>query len=315
MPAEHIQLNQLRAGEGVRIAFDTQETQTLITRLQQVLAASGAGPVQGVNEWRVVREGTLVIEGEQAGILAALLRDYGNDRLFELLADLRPGLSEWVAHKHVFERRRDAVATFEHHLDAGDWREHDWQLFFDQHTWMFGVGLRYVFLGLEQSRPTLGGRSVTGRGGVEGDFLASTVGQIRFTVLVELKTPAAALVKTTSYRNRAHVPGDDVVGGVAQVQAQCAAWERSATVLENDQVDAVTVQPRGLLVVGNLSSLGSPDQVRAFERFRRNVVNPEIITFDELLERARFVLGEAAESIPVAATASDPGIDPDDLPC
>jgi hypothetical protein len=32
------------------------------------------------------------------------------------------------------------------------------------------------------------------------------------------------------------------------------------------------------------------DRHRSFELFRRNTANPEIITFDELFERARFIV-------------------------
>ena len=31
--------------------------------------------------------------------------------------------------------------------------------------------------------------------------------------------------------------------------------------------------------------------IRSFELFRRSINNPEIITFDELLERTRFIVG------------------------
>ena len=37
------------------------------------------------------------------------------------------------------------------------------------------------------------------------------------------------------------------------------------------------------------------DRYRSFELFRRNVAKPEIVTFDELFERAKFIV-EVAES-------------------
>jgi hypothetical protein len=32
------------------------------------------------------------------------------------------------------------------------------------------------------------------------------------------------------------------------------------------------------------------DMVASFELYRRNILNPEIVTYDELLERARFMV-------------------------
>lgn len=77
-------------------------------------------------------------------------------------------------------------------------------------------------------------------------------------------------------------------------------WEESARDEANDSIrdeGIATVQPKGILVVGNLASLATPDARRSFELLRRNLVNPEIITFDELLERARFI-AEADEPVP-----------------
>ncbi|HYV01630.1 MAG TPA: Shedu anti-phage system protein SduA domain-containing protein [Actinomycetota bacterium] len=68
------------------------------------------------------------------------------------------------------------------------------------------------------------------------------------------------------------------------------------------QVAEVAVcRPRSILVVGSLteflkaSSLNRP-RYESFERFRRSLRDPEIITFDELYERARLMLELAADS-------------------
>ncbi len=51
----------------------------------------------------------------------------------------------------------------------------------------------------------------------------------------------------------------------------------------------MTVLPQGILVVGNTSELDNEDKIRSFELYRRNLRNPEIITYDELFARAKFV--------------------------
>ncbi len=50
-------------------------------------------------------------------------------------------------------------------------------------------------------------------------------------------------------------------------------------------------QPKSYVVVGRLQEFVINDRVNeqkfsSFELFRRNIVNPEILTFDELFERA-----------------------------
>jgi hypothetical protein len=56
-----------------------------------------------------------------------------------------------------------------------------------------------------------------------------------------------------------------------------------------------TYQPKGILVVGHTGQLDSPNTRASFELFRRNLHNPQIVTFDELLARAQFVVrGEKA---------------------
>lgn len=62
-----------------------------------------------------------------------------------------------------------------------------------------------------------------------------------------------------------------------------------------------TIAPRQVVIVGHLSEL-APDgainveKMTSFELFRRSQLGIEILTFDEVLERARFIVesGEAA---------------------
>jgi hypothetical protein len=53
--------------------------------------------------------------------------------------------------------------------------------------------------------------------------------------------------------------------------------------------------PKAFLVAGNLGEFVADKGVneekhRSFELLRRNTLTPEIITFDELYERARFIV-------------------------
>ena len=58
-------------------------------------------------------------------------------------------------------------------------------------------------------------------------------------------------------------------------------------------------QPRPSLIVGQLNELygerGGPHhaKIRSFELFRRSVAAPEIVTYDELLARAQWLVSSA----------------------
>lgn len=61
------------------------------------------------------------------------------------------------------------------------------------------------------------------------------------------------------------------------------------------------IDPRSILVVGTLNQFQTEhglneQKFRSFELFRRNTWRPEIITFDELLERARFIVAHEPAS-------------------
>jgi hypothetical protein len=53
--------------------------------------------------------------------------------------------------------------------------------------------------------------------------------------------------------------------------------------------------PKSFLVVGSLGEFTTEhgvneERYRSFELFRRHTLSPDIITFDELFERARFIV-------------------------
>lgn len=118
---------------------------------------------------------------------------------------------------------------------------------------------------------------------------------IRFTVLVEIKTPHSELFGKRQYRNGAWELSEELTGGVSQLQANCSKWEKEGSQTEDNREElsrqrVFTVQPKGILVIGHTTQLADISRRNTFELFRRNVVNPEILTFDELHERAKFIV-------------------------
>lgn len=237
---------------------------------------------------------TATVRGREQEAVEALVELLGED-VWSFIETAGAEIPEAVVQHRAWRAREAAVVAFEQHMTNEDWAEPEWQRFFKENTWIFGFGLRYQFLDELTERPHLGGRDYTGRGGQESDYLFATGAAKRFTVLVDIKRPDADLVLDQVYRNRVHRLGKDLVGGVTQVQQQCWQWEVEGSRTDANREllschSAYGHRPEGILVIGNTKSLDTAEKVREFELFRAALDVPEVLTFDEMLERGkRFV--------------------------
>lgn len=64
-------------------------------------------------------------------------------------------------------------------------------------------------------------------------------------------------------------------------------------------------------MIGNTKELKTREEIETFETFRNSISNPEIITFDELFERAKFIV---CQSDPGELIEEEEIVDEDDLP-
>ncbi|MEH1864160.1 MAG: Shedu immune nuclease family protein [Nostoc sp.] len=183
-----------------------------------------------------------------------------------------------------------------------------WQHFFERNTWIFGYGLNYIFtsplsdLKLEQ---VVQGYSLF-QSGKRVDALLKTRGFISSLCFAEIKTHNTPLIEPESYRSACYCISRELAGAVSQIQKTVQkAVTNIRTKLEvvtqdGDPTDDVAYlyQPRSFIVVGRLdefqTSKGTNEEkFGSFELFRQNINNPEVITFDELYERARFIIRRA----------------------
>lgn len=140
---------------------------------------------------------------------------------------------------------------------------------------------------------------------------------MRYTVLLDIKTPQAPLVVEKTYRNRVFVPAEHLVGGSAQLQNYLYIWSTKGSLddVNLEEMDALTFSPRGILVIGTLSQLDARDKRKSFELFRRSQQSPEIITFDELFDRASYILDRTLpDDRKLEAEAQDDGWEPNEVP-
>jgi hypothetical protein len=291
----------LKPNEYVHFKLDTQQTQKLLEALPKLSAIANTEINRGKNILAVVDASkTLVIEGKEKETIESLLKKNSQD-FWDHLATLKPDQLNHIAIQYKHQKYQDALAIFEKHLDSDDWDEEGWEAFFYENKWIFGHGLDYRIMGIVRKQPHYGGVNYTGKGGQKGDRLMSTEANVKFTVLVEIKKPQTSLLETHKvYRNSAYRLGKEVVGGIAQLQINCRTWDKSAEKEDNDDLrhkGIYTCDPKGILIVGNTKQLNCSDAKESrekrtsFELFRQNLNNPEIITFDEIYERAKFIVG------------------------
>lgn len=183
-----------------------------------------------------------------------------------------------------------------------------WQYFFEHNQWIFGYGLKLVSCEslndtkLEQI--TTGANIFTGAG-KRADGILRTRGYVSSLLFCEIKTDKKPLLATTVYREPdVYRVSDEVSGGVSQVQKTTQKalrtiasefhrlYEPNGTPL---RVEISTIKPRQVLVIGNLEQLLDNGEVNlekslSFELYRKSINDVEIITFDELYERARFIV-------------------------
>jgi hypothetical protein len=186
----------------------------------------------------------------------------------------------------------------EHRLRE-DQPESAWQHFFEQNEWIFGYGLDYRFQGILQSQFHASDTDADGSQAVISDFL---LGDERFTTFVEIKTPQTPLFAGTQNRSRAWRLSTALMDSVSQILEQKAAgllrFDRGA--LHDTAGKRITQKPHDpkvILLIGHWDQLNQSaserereTKQRTLELFRRDSRNIEIMTYDELFERAKFIV-------------------------
>jgi hypothetical protein len=218
----------------------------------------------------------------------------------------------------ALERRREEVRRFKRLMTNDAYfneqvaltalkREEDvWQDFFEENPWILGTGLGgqlYTSWDSKKLQQVVGGPSLENVG-KRVDALMRTSGVVRWMTFAEFKTHRTPLL-AAKYRSGTWPPSDELVAGIAQSQATV----RRAIVEIGEEIRSkapdgsqlpgdVTflTKPRSFLLIGQLDQLLGADRgphvdkIRSFELFRRSLSEPEVVTYDELLTRAQWVV-------------------------
>ena len=267
---------------------------------------------QFLRTFRVVESSAYIVEfeskalAEKIRVLADLIErsDLSADQIDEILKQSREKtlrafkrlLEDASSHKIYRTKYQKEI--------KGSGEESIWHHFLKKHHWLLGLNVDIRFIRDLEPEANVGVANTSGRGSPNADF----IGFNDYTTLIELKTPRTMIFsvarKSTSRANTWSF-SDDFIDGVSQCLGQKFDWDKShktkglvskGKLVDQDMVR--TVDPKTILLIGNKkvefpeSSKDVEDITKrdTFERFRRNSRNLEILTFDELYERAYFLV-------------------------
>ena len=222
----------------------------------------------------------------------------------------------------VMTKRKEALGRFRQVLDDSeyfqkyrDWlkeqnknsRPEDvWQHFFENNRWIFGYGLQLVACeGLDDRKleTVVVGNDLFDGAGKRIDGLLKTRGAVNRSLFTEIKRHDVDLLENYD-RPSVFSPSKDLRGAVAQVQKTLHKVNLKVTKNFEEIADkngdptgemVAFVKPRGIVVIGRLDQFSTQhgtnwEKFASFELYRQHQTGIEILTYDELYERARYII-------------------------
>ncbi|GAA2114114.1 hypothetical protein GCM10009802_13220 [Streptomyces synnematoformans] len=245
----------------------------------------------------------------------------GQDRTMVLSA-VRTAIGGGLTEEDIrlISNRREQLRRFERLLTDPDYFQQEenlattrgaeavWQAFFEANQWIFGYGLNLIACESiddgKLERITTGA-NIFGGAGKRIDAIMRSKGLISSMLFCEIKTHDTELLAKTPYRAGVYQASKELSGGVAQVQKtaskaqQLISREFLTRIYDDDGtptgVEMSTTRPRQVVVIGSLREFThngavNPEKINSFELYRTSIQDVEIITFDELYQRACFIV-------------------------
>lgn len=200
----------------------------------------------------------------------------------------------------IFKDLKDNPEYWKTYADENGIKKHSeekvWQYFFEKNQWIFGYGLDYRYQEILQREVHLSDAELDGSNTVIGDYL---LGDNFFTTFIELKKPCTPLFGNKGNRSNSWKLSNDLIESVSQILEH-----KASGLIQLDKTQYINGEPvkqkaydsKVILIIGDWKELDKTQATlekeikkKTFELFRRDSRNVEILTFDELFERAHFI--------------------------
>lgn len=199
--------------------------------------------------------------------------------------------------------KEKSLQEFKALLDNDNTLEDDWQNFFEANHWIFaGISLKLFFQRDIIPQADIGIPDTTGKGSPISDIVCID----KYTTLVELKkhtTPIFTNTRRSTARTNTWSFSPDFIDGLSQCLAQkhdlVENYKHKNFVTRSGKRVYPEVQdPKVIFIIGRYdveipnAENDITDKIKAdtFEQYRRDCRNIEIITYDELYERAYYIV-------------------------
>lgn len=296
VPEKAIDIRTLGKNEYINLELNTQSTKRIYETIQKCINILEQKGIQwGNHSYAVVDPNSVIItdENKTAYIKKILTAGYGED-IWNDLNESNPSLVTKLSYSKIIMDRRKVLEEFSANLNI-EKLESYWQTFFNNNLWIFGYGLKYQILKEITDQPIYKGADFDASGEQRGDYIMHSSAEKKFTVLVEIKKPQTKLVSEELYRSGTAKLSSELVWATSQIQINCNSWFRNGSQQDHakdtlEKTNIYTYQPKGILVIGKTSQLNNREKFNTFEAYRNSINNPQIITFDELYERAKYII-------------------------
>ena len=196
---------------------------------------------------------------------------------------------------------------------SGSKEEKVWQYFFEKNEWIFGYGLDYRFKTILQREAYVSDVGLDGSNTVIADYL---LGDKKFTTFVELKKPSTKLFGKPKNRSNSWTLSNDVVDSISQILEQKASGliklDKKQFGSDGNIITQKTFDSKVILIIGHWKELEESDndlereiKEKTFELFRTDSRNIEILTYDELFDRAKYIVEGKTEEVKPNKTVDD----------
>ncbi|SHH18801.1 protein of unknown function [Flavobacterium micromati] len=275
---------RLKLAENSLDILDEQTKKKISTLLQ---GNEGAELIQELLDNEIVTSQDIINTGYRKSQLKIFQKLLQNDQYIKVYKKEEEIISKMISD---FDTKQKIT------ISENSKNEIAWQYFFNKNPWIFGYGLDYRFQNILQKEFSASDTDASGKEQVNADFL---IGDNYYTTFVELKTPDTELFENGKNRSNSWSLSTKLIYAVSQILEQKASGqlklEKDPFNQEGEKITQKAYDSKCILIIGNLkkeieesadSTKVKEIKKKTFELFRRDSRNVDIITFDELYERA-----------------------------
>lgn len=275
-------LSELKAGEGFALSLNTSE----LKKLHQLI-----GELLKLHRERggVIKDGEFELTPGNAGsAIKQILKAESLDMILKKLQELQVDDLQRLNSLTGIANLKKALAIWEENRENGE--EEFWQAALSENSWVLSQLFSYPVIIFEE-KAYVGGKSVGNTGGGVIDFILQNH-LTKNTALLEIKTPKTPLLSPSEYRVGVYALSSELSGALSQALSYRHRYlTQFNSIVSEDERESHAFNPKTFVLVGDMESQRLDGaKKKSFELHRCQLKDVEIITFDELFQKAKYLV-------------------------